>query len=40
MRIVENMQKSVTEKLHDAYIELVDEGDNILDEEGTEELKN
>ena len=34
------MQKNVTEKIHDAYIDLVDESDNILDDGGGEELKN
>lgn len=42
--IIENMQKNVVERIHDAYIDLVDESDTILDgdkeEDGAEQLKN
>ena len=39
--ILMNMQKNVVEKLHDAYLDLVEKSDGLLDDpEAREELKN
>lgn len=39
LAIVENMQKNVIERLHDEYVDLVDDTDNLLDK-SEEQLKN
>jgi hypothetical protein len=40
LHILDKMQKSIVEKLHDEYIDLVEVSDNALEDDGGEELKN
>jgi hypothetical protein len=40
IHILEKMQKNIVEKLHDEYINLVDNSDKALEGDGGEQLKN